>query len=265
MGATPYPSRFPKPATKDALPPPYSLAPSTRAKEDTTKIDATPAPRNPIENYWHRSGIYGLNIRGALRALQFIFAVIVAGLYGVDLSHATSIHAHAHAEWIYAEFVAAFSGLTCIFHLLLTVTHVWWCAWDAVLFILWLAQVGVFGVLFYPGVKAGYEESTRSATQMRAAVWVSLINMILWLGTVSLGIRWCVGTRRWVRRRNDGEEGRIKKLFARSNGRDEENCYGPLERGCVEIEKELLPEEPKDMKVKKEKKECSDRKAEGDT
>jgi hypothetical protein len=160
---------------------------------------AKPTPRR-IDHYWHKSGICGVISRAALRTLQFVFAVTVAGLYGVDLAQATKTKNHAHAEWIYAEFVAALSALTCIVHCFFTVTQVAWSAWDGVLLVLWLAQVGVFGTVYISGTKTGYENATVSVPHMRAAVWISLVNMLLWLTTTVLGIAWCIRTRKVTRR-----------------------------------------------------------------
>ncbi|CAI7642238.1 unnamed protein product [Penicillium palitans] len=132
--------------------------------------------RPQIDQYWHKGGICGLVCRAALRTLQFVLAVTVAGIYGVDLAHATQTNQHAHAEWIYAEFVAAISAITCILHCFVTVTRVGWSAWDGVLFVLWLAQ------------------------RMRVAVWLDLISMLLWFATTVLGIAWCIRTRKVTRR-----------------------------------------------------------------
>jgi hypothetical protein len=96
--------------------------------------------------YRHLSAVYRfLTVSHVLRALQLIFAIIVAGLYGVDLAHFTEIHAHADAEWIYAEFVATVSVLTCLIFSFMSSIHVAWSILDAAIFVLWLAQVGVFG------------------------------------------------------------------------------------------------------------------------
>ncbi|KAJ5943443.1 hypothetical protein N7516_003611 [Penicillium verrucosum] len=162
---------------------------------------AKSTPRT-IDQYWHRSGLCGVISRATLRTLQFVFAVTVAGLYGVDLAHYTKSHKHAHAEWIYAEFVAALSALTCIVHCFVTVTQVGWSAWDGVLFVLWLAQVGVFGSAYTSHVKTKYENATLSIPRMRAAVWIDLVNMLLWFATMVLGIAWCIRTRK-VRRGTD--------------------------------------------------------------
>ncbi|KAF4770335.1 hypothetical protein HAV15_013021 [Penicillium sp. str.  len=132
--------------------------------------------RPQIDQYWHKGGICGLVCRAALRTLQFVLAVTVAGIYGVDLAHATKTNQHANAEWVYAEFVAALSAITCILHCFVTVTRVGWSAWDGVLFVLWLAQ------------------------RMRVAVWLDLISMLLWFATTVLGIAWCIRTRKVTRR-----------------------------------------------------------------
>ncbi len=162
---------------------------------------AKSTPRT-IDQYWHRSGLCGVISRATLRTLQFVFAVTVAGLYGVDLAHSTKSNNHAHAEWIYAEFVAALSALTCIVHCFVTVTQVGWSAWDGVLFVLWLAQVGVFGNAYTSHVNPEYETATLSIPRMRAAVWINLVNMVLWFATMVLGISWCIRTRK-VKRGTD--------------------------------------------------------------
>ncbi|KAJ5411306.1 uncharacterized protein N7487_005665 [Penicillium crustosum] len=156
---------------------------------------AESTPRT-IDQYWHRSGLCGVISRATLRTLQFVFAVTVAGLYGVDLAHSTKSNNHAHAEWIYAEFVAALSALTCIVHCFVTVTQVGWSAWDGVLFVLWLAQVGVFGKAYTSHVNPEYEIATLSISRMRAAAWINLVNMVLWFATMVLGILWCIRTRK---------------------------------------------------------------------
>lgn len=153
-----------------------------------------------IDQYWHKTGICGIFTRAALRTLQFVLAVTVAALYGVDLAHATKTNTHARSEWVYAEFVAAVAAITCTVHCFVTVVHVAWSTWDGVLFVLWLAQVGVFGSMYVSDQPAGYEEFATSITRMRVAVWINLINMLLWLMTFVLGIAWCIRTRKVTRR-----------------------------------------------------------------
>ena len=86
--------------------------------------------------FWCKGGVYGLIGRITLRSLQFMFAIVVAGLYGVDLHHVTIIQAHARPEWVYAEVVSCLSGVTCIIHCFVAVRRAGWFVWDGVLFVL---------------------------------------------------------------------------------------------------------------------------------
>ncbi|PTU18176.1 hypothetical protein P175DRAFT_0504078 [Aspergillus ochraceoroseus IBT 24754] len=154
-----------------------------------------PSATAPEKKRWIDSRIFHL----IPRALQFLFAVVVAALYGIDLAHATKTQAHAEAPWIYAEFLACVSGLTCTIHILATAIvsapKPAWDLFDAVVFILWLAQVGVFGTIYCAPLTAippEYETATLSISRMRAGVWISLVNMLLWLLTTVLGVAGCI-------------------------------------------------------------------------
>ncbi|KAJ5573898.1 uncharacterized protein N7459_008325 [Penicillium hispanicum] len=154
-----------------------------------------------LDQYWHKQGVCGLVSRAILRTLQFVFAITVAGLYGVDLAHATKVNTTAPAEWVYAEVVATFSAITCIVHCFVTVVHVAWSAWDGVLFVLWLSQTGLFGNIYISSAKSDYyQHVTMSVPRMRVAVWIDLVNMLLWFATFILGIAWCCRTRKITRR-----------------------------------------------------------------
>lgn len=160
-----------------------------------------PKARPPfIDQYWHTDGIFGIFARAAIRTLQFVFAIIVAAIYGVDLGHATKIHAHANSEWVYAEVVACLSAITCILHCFVTVKRVAWSTWDGVLFVLWLAQTGVFGSIYGSGVRPGYEGATQSLLRMRVGIWIDLVSMLLWFTSTVLAVAWCIRARRVTRR-----------------------------------------------------------------
>ncbi|RMJ27242.1 hypothetical protein PHISP_01894 [Aspergillus sp. HF37] len=183
-----------------------------------------------MDQYWHNGGICGLISRTALRTLQFILAITIAALYGVDLAHWTKTSTHASSEWIYAEVVACLSALTCIIHCFATVTRVGWCCWDFVVFVLWMAQTGVFGSIYISsGVRRENEEATMSVERMEAGVWISLVCMVLWLATFVLAIGWCVRTRKVVRRTDQfgGQgQGGVKQL-------------GDQESGCKALDADL--------------------------
>ncbi|KAL2815417.1 hypothetical protein BDW59DRAFT_176169 [Aspergillus cavernicola] len=189
--------------------------------------------------YHHKPGPYGLILRTTLRTLQFIFAITTAAIYSIDLTHATSLHARAPSQWIYAETVAALSSITCILHCTVRVTRVWWCVWDGVLVVLWGAQVGVFGGIYFPTRMIREGGVTSDVGRMRAGVWAGVINMVLWVLTVVLGVGWCVRTRRVVRLVGKERRSRFSwtRIWGREKGRgDEEEGCGVLERGLVEVD-----------------------------
>lgn len=172
-----------------------------------------------------------------LRILQFIFAILVAGLYGVDLAHFTKVNAHADAEWIYAEFVAAVSAIICVIFSFMTSIHVAWSILDAAIFVLWSAQVGVFGSIFYPTLWPGYIGSTISVTRMRAAVWIDLVNMVLWLLTSVLRIAWRIHARKHSRPGNKAKGDSTPFLGFLIRSRDS-HVYSDQEYGCLNIDQE---------------------------
>jgi hypothetical protein len=53
-------------------------------------------------------------VRIVLRFLQFVLALTVAGLYGVDLNNARLNGDAMDARWIFAVVVAGLAALTCI-------------------------------------------------------------------------------------------------------------------------------------------------------
>jgi hypothetical protein len=153
------------------------------------------------DKYWTKGGLTGIFVRAGLRTLQFVLAVIVAGLYGADLGYSTAHHAHGATNWIYAEVVAGLSAITCIIHCLVTIRRVLWCLWDWVLMVLWAAQTGVFGVIYFNHRKnLDNGEVTTSPMRMKIGAWINLINMLLWFATAILGLVWCCSTRRITRR-----------------------------------------------------------------
>lgn len=67
--------------------------------------------------------------------------------------------------------------------------------WDFVLFILWCALFGVFGKM-YIGTNSAYSDGI---TRMKNAVWIDLINLILWFVSAIVGgilfFKWMRGGR----------------------------------------------------------------------
>ena len=158
-----------------------------------------------------------------MRIMQFIFAIIVAILYGLilmDASKASSSDLVCEpSDWAYAEVVAGLSGITCLLHLFIKVNfkRVGWCiaycTWDGVLFILWLAQTAIFGSAYYSAFTPF--QQLGNVTCMRAAVWIDLVNMLLWLASTGLAIAWCISARRFAHRTDlEQDDGADKRLHA---------------------------------------------------
>ncbi|KAJ5358472.1 uncharacterized protein N7496_010885 [Penicillium cataractarum] len=192
-----------------------------------------------LDRYWHKSGVRGCIAR-VLRPVQFLFAIIVAALYGIDLAYATKTNTTAPAEWVYAELAVTLSAITCIVYFFVPFLHAAWSTWDGILFVFWLAQTGVFGNIYISGaLDDHYKHATLSIPRMRAAVWIDLINMLLWLFTFILGIACCCRTRKPTSQGDD--VGDNKDHFLKN---DEEECLGDKKDDYInnDVENCSLPE-----------------------
>ncbi|KAI9676110.1 MAG: hypothetical protein M1817_000854 [Caeruleum heppii] len=126
-------------------------------------------------------------LRLALRSLQLVLALAVAGLYGTDLNNARKNGLGGDSRWIYAEVVAGLSGLTAlIFMIPYLKIHILF-VWDAFLCLLWLIVFGIFGKIY---IQQGAKDDV-GIQRMKNAVWVDLVNMLLWFVTAVWGaISW---------------------------------------------------------------------------
>ncbi|KAJ9645912.1 hypothetical protein H2201_006015 [Coniosporium apollinis] len=164
-----------------------------------------------IDEYWHDSGFGGRIVRTTLRTLQFAFAIVILGLYGADLSHASKNGARANTNWVYAVVVACLAALTCIVHCFVTVKRVAWAAWDWVLLVLWAAAFGVFARMYVGARNTRDAADTTSVQRMKIAVWIVMVNMILWFASVVHAVAWCIGARRLTRKTNKPEPSRVEQ------------------------------------------------------
>ncbi|KAI1397973.1 hypothetical protein F4819DRAFT_499095 [Hypoxylon fuscum] len=133
--------------------------------------------------------VYEMWLRWVARGIQFILAIIVCGLYGNRVDRDRKEGNAQSSAWVYAVIVA---GLTCITCLLYSIPNP--CskmqshrlfAWDLILFVLWIAVFGVFARTFLHNELDEFEGC--SVALMKCAVWVDLVNAILWLGTGGYG------------------------------------------------------------------------------
>jgi len=118
-----------------------------------------------------------------LHFFQFILAITVCGLYGVDLHHAATSGKYQDSKWVYAEVVGGLSALTAMLFFIpfiLRFAFVW--VWNTILFILWIALFATFGSMY---IKEN-AEGNADVQRMKNAVWVDLVSALLWL-TSSIG------------------------------------------------------------------------------
>ncbi|OBT57407.1 hypothetical protein VE04_02572 [Pseudogymnoascus sp. 24MN13] len=89
----------------------------------------------------------------------------------------------------YAIVVGTFSAITALIYLIpvtmkkMSILFVW----DTLLLFFWIVLFGIFGKLFIKEDAEGNKDIQR----MKNAVWVDLVNMLLWLvSSVAVGIYW---------------------------------------------------------------------------
>jgi len=122
------------------------------------------------------------------RFIQLVMALAVCGLYGVDLHAANKHGKYSDGKWVYAEVVASLSAFTALLYMIPFIMRVpMLFVWDTLLFILWIALFGIFGKMF---IKE-HAEGDSGVQRMKNAVWVDLVNALLWLiSAVCMALYW---------------------------------------------------------------------------
>ncbi|KAF2725324.1 hypothetical protein K431DRAFT_281279 [Polychaeton citri CBS 116435] len=159
-----------------------------------------------ITEHSSSGGPAGALARTFLRFLQFCLGLAVCGLYGQDLSAASQAGVYMDAKWVYAVTVGGIAASTCILYLVIHFMswikshHLF--SWDAVIFILWVALFGIFGKIY---ISANPTPEQHGQWRMKRAVWVDLVNMLLWFVSAVWG-----GVVFWKARRG-GKAGELEK------------------------------------------------------
>ncbi|KAK6066459.1 hypothetical protein SCUP515_10645 [Seiridium cupressi] len=132
-------------------------------------------------------GLYENVARWIARGIQLIFALIVVGLYGHRVDQDRKAGNTQSAAWMYATVVASMSCITCVIYSIpFAPVHRLWVV-DSVLSVLWLAVFGVFANIFLK-LEGGTEFEGTSVRIMKVAVWLDLVNCLLWLATCAYGV-----------------------------------------------------------------------------
>lgn len=137
--------------------------------------------------------------RWVVRGLQFVLGLVIVGLYGhrVDKQHRAAEEnggSHFSPEWVFGLIVA---GLSCITAVAFAVAAPFGAvsnrcktarlfSWDLTLFLLWIVVFGIFaGIFLHRDNDDSYKGS--STVVEKGAVWVDLVNAILWLVSGTYG------------------------------------------------------------------------------
>ncbi|KAK0105187.1 hypothetical protein ONS95_004417 [Cadophora gregata] len=122
------------------------------------------------------------------RFIQLVFALAVCGLYGVDLNRANKAGKYSDGKWIYAEVTASLSAFTAVLYIVPFTPRIpFMFVWDLILFILWIALFGLFGNMY---IKENAEGNS-GIKRMKNAVWIDLVNALLWLvSAMGMAIFW---------------------------------------------------------------------------
>ncbi|KAF2150233.1 hypothetical protein K461DRAFT_217845, partial [Myriangium duriaei CBS 260.36] len=124
-------------------------------------------------------------LRFFLRFLQLLLALVICGVYGLDIHNARKSGYRQDGRWVFALVTAGLSGLSCLVYVLPKLKSYWFWAWDLILSIMWVAVFGIFAKLY---VRTHPTIHQVHARKMRNAVWVDLVNMLLWFVTFITGL-----------------------------------------------------------------------------
>ncbi|KAF2398021.1 hypothetical protein EJ06DRAFT_532387 [Trichodelitschia bisporula] len=136
-----------------------------------------------------RFGLFGVIVRMFLRFFQIIMAVTVIGLYTVDIARARQLGASADPAWIFAVSLASASAALAIFCFWPVKAFIWFLV-DLIFMLLWLIVFGLFAAIYRTAkdqkvTKPGWHKPMEgpSLIRMKHAVWVDMVNAVLWFIT----------------------------------------------------------------------------------
>ncbi|KAI5362081.1 hypothetical protein Slin15195_G057310 [Septoria linicola] len=219
-----------------------------------------PKPRAPIVRYfanWYQNTSQDLGFRLAIRILQFALALTSMVIYSRDLRAFTAANVHAPASWIYAEVVAALSIIVCAWCVFKNVHHrVLRLMLDFVIAVLWSAQAGYFGIVYWQDDGRGNESRPPQANEkrMKDAVAVALVCVGLWMVSWFQSVVWrCQALKQRLRNRRARKEAQRQRQGMGEQDASRESSEPALKRderaidGFEDVELAIKPiEEPKE-------------------
>ncbi|EXJ62371.1 hypothetical protein A1O7_02805 [Cladophialophora yegresii CBS 114405] len=132
-----------------------------------------------------------------LRSFQLIDALVVIGMYGVDLNAAMKASKYADGKWVFAVTTGSLAAVTALIFSLASIliqyrTVALLFAWDWTLTILFAVLSGIFGSMYlHENI-----EMESGIHRMKTAVGFDLAGLVLWFITASFGTWWFFSERR---------------------------------------------------------------------
>ncbi|CAI6335130.1 unnamed protein product [Periconia digitata] len=165
------------------------------------------------------AGLFELGIR----IFQFIFALASGISYAIELSHSNT-----SPSFIYTQVVFGLTLLTLIIEAITLRSFRAVFLVESVICILWLALFGVFYTIYIDQeMSLDPRYANVELRRMRNAVWLDLVNFVLWLASAIFStIMCCSGTKAAVRGKLNGMKAK------RRNGKYEDAENG-MESGVV--------------------------------
>ncbi|KAF2733794.1 hypothetical protein EJ04DRAFT_543957 [Polyplosphaeria fusca] len=118
-----------------------------------------------------------------IRLLQFVMGIVVIGLYATDLDKARKAGKYMDAKWVYAVFCGAFASLASLVFMLPLIKAWMFFFVDWLIWFFFLVLFGIFGKMYI----SEDAEGNAGIERMKRAVWIDLINLLLWLMTAVYG------------------------------------------------------------------------------
>lgn len=131
------------------------------------------------------------------RSLQLIDALVIIGMYGVDLNNAAHQDKYADGKWVFAVTTGSVAALTALLYSIGSMviqyrTVALLFAWDWVMVILFSVLSGIFGSMYIPE-KVEMESGIH---RMKLAVGFDFAGLALWFLTAAFGTWWFFSERR---------------------------------------------------------------------
>lgn len=191
-----------RPSPSDLTSPTSSLSEQKCAAPRTFRTTINSRLDNPLVSLF----------RLAIRVLQLIFALAAGASYAVELSQGRTASA-----FIYSQVVFAITLITLVVDALTLRGYRLTFVVESLLCILWLALFGVFCQIYLVGHSSTVPEYLGvDFGRMKRAVWLDLINFLLWLASAIFStIMCCSGLKAMIK---DKIQGRKTKKMRKREG-----------------------------------------------